>query len=213
MAKRTYLELVNRVLIYMQEDEVSTLVGASGKVLFVKELFNDSQKSIYGLTNWYTLYVKREFQTSPNPQITLVDFTLTGDTITIERDGDTKIFTEGVDWNNITSNKLSAQALGEAIQSFYGDVVVVSIVNAIITVRNKPENDVGFSSIITSNTDAYTVELRNNGLYDVADDFGRSVIIVSKNLTVRSSVIESNSNSSLSTTFSNVELERGLKKV
>lgn len=178
MAKRTYLELVNRILIYMQEDVVSTLDGASGKVLYVKELFNDAQKTIYGKTNWYSLFVKRSFQTSLSPTITMVDFTITGETLTLDRDGDQKVFTEGVDWNNITDNATSAQALGDVIQSFYGDVVVVDVTNTIITVRNKPENDVGFTSSVSSNESAFTATLKGNAIYDVAEDFGRSIIIV-----------------------------------
>lgn len=183
MAKRTYLELVNRILIYMQEDVVTTLDGASGKVLYVKELFNDAQKSIYGLTNWYTLFIKRSFRTSPSPTITIKDFTSTGDTFTIERDGDVKIFTEGVEWNNSVNNKTSAIAFGDAIQDFYdtlGEVVVVTVVNAIVTVRNKPEDDVGFTSLVLSNEVAYEGELANNPIYDVAEDFGRSIIITDK---------------------------------
>lgn len=180
MSKRTYLELVNRVLIYMQEGTVGTLTGASGKVLYVKELFNDAQKSIYGLTNWYSLFVKRQFQTSESPQIIVLDYTQTGDTITIERDGDTTVLTEGVDWNNVTDNKTSANALGAAIQLSYGDVVVVSVINVTVLVRNKPEDDVGFTSIETSNSDAYTVSLEGNSFYDVAEDFGRSIVMTDK---------------------------------
>ncbi len=183
MAKRTYLELVNRILIYMQEDAITTLVGVSGKSLYIKELFNDAQKTIYGKTNWYTLFVKRQFQTSPSPTITILDFTSTGDTITFTRDGDVKVFIEGIDWSNTTDNKTSANALGAAVQSFYdtlGKVVVVTVVNAIVTVRNKPEDDVGFTALVLSNEVAYEGELANNPIYDVANDFGRSIIITDK---------------------------------
>jgi hypothetical protein len=179
MAKTNFLNLTNRVLRYINQSEVSTVVGSTGHSAIVKDKLNEALNSVYTKTNWYSLYTERRFQTSQNITIVVMDYTSTGDTITITRNGTATVLTEGVDWSNATSNDVSATALAAGIVTAFGTTVVeTEVVNENIIVRNRAENDVGFTAVATSDTAVYTVGLANNSLYDMASDFGRSIALL-----------------------------------
>ena len=191
MAKRTFLQLTNSVLRYINQAEVSSIsMGATGHAAIVVDKFNEAVATVYNETNWYSLFKQRKFRTSQNASITVLDYTQTGDTITITRNGTATVLTEGVDWSNATSNEVSATALAAGIVTSFGaSSVETEVSNAVVIVRNRAEDNVGITAIATSDSVMYTVALVDNELYDVASDFGRSVALLDK--TSGQSIVES----------------------
>jgi hypothetical protein len=181
MAKRTFLKLTNSVLRYINQAEISSVVSPTGHSAIVIDKFNEAVTLMYTETNWYSLFKERKFQTSQNISVTILDYTSTGDTITITRNGVATVLTEGVDWSNATSNEVSAVALAAGIVASFGTTnVETEVTNAGVVIRNRAENSLGFTVVTTSDSAVYTVALVNNGLYDMADDFGRSIALLDK---------------------------------
>ena len=179
MAKTSFLDLTNKVLRYINQSEVATVVSPTGHAAIVTDKINEALNTVYTKTNWYSLYTERKFRTSQNVTISVDDYTSDSDTITFTRNGTNTVLTEGVDWSNATSNDVSATALAAAIVTSFGTTVVeTEVSNENIIVRNRAEDDVGFTAIATSDSDVYTVALANNPLYDMASDFGRSVALL-----------------------------------
>lgn len=179
MAKTTFLNLTNQILRYINQASVSTVTGVSGHGAIVVDKLNEAVNTVYTATNWYSLFTQRKFRTSKNVTISVDDYTSTGDTITITRNGTATILTEGVDWSNATSNDVSATALAAGIVTAFGATVVeTEVSNENVIVRNRAEDDVGITVVATSNTAVYTVALADNALYDMASDFGRSVALL-----------------------------------
>jgi hypothetical protein len=74
---------------------------------------------------------------------------------------------------------VSATALAASIVTSFGATSVeTEVSNENVIVRNRAEDDVGFTIATTSNSLAYTVDLANNALYDMASDFGRSIALL-----------------------------------
>tara|TARA_R100001143_G_scaffold39441_1_gene36189 strand:- start:85 stop:1068 length:984 start_codon:yes stop_codon:yes gene_type:complete len=182
MAKTTFLNLVNGQLRYINQSELSTVSGATGHGALVKDKINEAVNTVYSSTNWYSLFKERKFQTSKNVQISVLDYTQTGGTITFTRNGVATVITEGSNWSNATSNDVSATALATGIVTAFGSTVVeTEVSNEVVTVRNKAENDVGFTVIATSSSATYTVSLVNNDLYNIDSQFGRSIVLIDEN--------------------------------
>ena len=179
MAKTNFLNLTNKVLRYINQSEVATVVSPTGHAAIVTDKINEALNTVYTKTNWYSLYTERKFRTSQNVTISVDDYTSDSDTITFTRNGTTTVLTEGVAWTNATDNDTSATALAAAIVTSFGTTVVeTEVSNENIIVRNRAEDDVGFTVIATSDSAVYTVALANNSLYDMASDFGRSVALL-----------------------------------
>lgn len=179
MAKNTFLQLTNQVLRYINQAEVASVIGATGHAAIVKDKLNESLNNIYTKTNWYSLYTERKFRTSQNVTIAVLDYTSMGGTITLTRNGVATVLTEGVEWSHGTSNDVSATALAAGIVTAFSTTSVeTEVSNENVIVRNRPEDDVGFTIATTSNSLAYTVALANNALYDMASDFGRSIALL-----------------------------------
>jgi len=181
MAKTTFLNLVNGQLRYINQSELSTVTGATGHGALVKDKINEALNTVYSATNWYSLFKQRKIQTSKNVKISILDYTQTLGTLTFTRNGIVTVLTEGTDWSNATSNDVSATALAAGIVTAFGTTVVeTEVSNENVIVRNRADNDVGFTVISTSSSSTYTVSLENNDLYDVAGDFGRSIVLLDK---------------------------------
>ena len=179
MAKTTFLNLTNQILRYINQEELSSVTGATGHGALVIDILNEAINTVYSATNWYSLFQQRQFRTSKNITISVDDYTSTGDTLTFTRNGTSTVLTEGVNWSNATDNDTSATALADGIVTSFGATVVeTEVTNENIIVRNRSEDDVGFTAIATSDSSVYTVALDNNGLYDMASDFGRSVALL-----------------------------------
>jgi hypothetical protein len=179
MAKTSYLNLTNKVLRYINQSEVATVVSPTGHAAIVTDKINEALNTVYTKTNWYSLYTERKFRTSQNVTISVDDYTSTSDTITFTRNGTNTVLTEGIEWTNATDNDTSATALASAIVTSFGTTVVeTEVSNENIIVRNRAEDDVGFTVVVTSDSDVYTVALANNPLYDMASNFGRSVALL-----------------------------------
>jgi len=179
MAKTSFLDLTNKVLRYVNQSEVATVVSPTGHAAIVTDKINEALNTVYTKTNWYSLYTERKFRTSQNVTISVDDYTSTSDTITFTRNGTNTVLTEGIEWTNATDNDTSATALASAIVTSFGTTVVeTEVSNENIIVRNRAEDDVGFTVVVTSDSDVYTVALANNPLYDMASDFGRSVALL-----------------------------------
>ena len=74
MAKRTFLQLTNSVLRYINQAEVSSISGgATGHAAIVVDKFNEAVSTVYNETNWYSLFKQRKFRTSQNASIKVLD--------------------------------------------------------------------------------------------------------------------------------------------
>jgi|TARA_R100001530_G_scaffold27609_1_gene22000 hypothetical protein len=182
MAKRTYLEMHNIILRRINEDDISDVTTTTGKASIIGDLINEGQNMLFAESNWYPLYKERIFQTSDDAVIVVEDYTgLSLATITISYNGTSYVITEGTDFDAVTSNTVTATAIASALSALtWSDVTIKSnTASSSIVLKADPQNNVGFTSIATSDDETNVdVSLSNNDTYAIPTDFGKSIALV-----------------------------------
>jgi hypothetical protein len=183
MAKKTALQLVNKLMNRINQNEILDIGSATGHSKNALNYLNEALQEIYNYAegNWYTLLATRQFKTSLNGKITLVDYSgLTSETISITYNGVTTVLTGASDWTASTSNEVTAESIKTAINNsspLNGLVAERFGVDVVVRVDPSVHLD-GITAIATSAaTTEMTVATEGNAEYSLPTDYGTTFVL------------------------------------
>ena len=98
MAKKTFLELTNRVLRRINQSEITDVSTVSGgsHAHIITNMINEAQNELFTETNWYSLYATRTFVTVADTAEYVVQSDFGRGISMIDETNDNMIFEEGI---------------------------------------------------------------------------------------------------------------------
>jgi hypothetical protein len=165
MAKLSYLELTNRVLKRITQNEITDVTTASGQAEIITELINEAQNFLFMEDNWYSLYRTRKFVTVTYSAATIAAASGSPDTFTDSASGfvtagfqdGQQIRTSGFSTNAANNSTWTLAASGGAAA---GTLTLQTADTQVVT------EALGDTVVVTAIT------------YPVASDWGRTIDIM-----------------------------------
>lgn len=87
MAKTSYLNLTNKILRRITQNEISDVSTANGHAEIIANFINEAQNELFTIRNWYSLYATRIFTTTTYTASTIAFNDANPDTITDSASG------------------------------------------------------------------------------------------------------------------------------
>ena len=118
MAKSTALQLVNKIMDRIFQDQIVDVSADTGHGRVALSFVNDAVMEMYNKISgrWHSMLTFRKYMTPFDVIVTVKDYSqLSGETITITYFGSSVVLTEGVDFTASTDNDTTAASLQAAL--------------------------------------------------------------------------------------------------